>query len=146
MFPNIEVRHLHAVVVLAEEMNFTRAAHRLNISQPALSKQVTEGEEQYGLHLFSREKGRLIELTDAGQVFVEEARAALSHAERAIQLARANQGRMRKSLDGGTLASVRPVMDFNRGDYSLTTLPEASDQAHGSIANRTRSECFCRRT
>jgi DNA-binding transcriptional LysR family regulator len=91
VFPNVEVRHLHAVVVLAEEMNFTRAAHRMNVSQPALSKLVTELEEQYGLHLFNREKGRLIELTDAGQVFVEEARAALSHAERAIHLARAAQ-------------------------------------------------------
>ena len=91
MFPNVEVRHLHAVVVLAEEMNFTRAAHRLNVTQPALSKQITELEEQYGLHLFNREKGRLIELTESGQIFVEEASAALSHAERAIQLARATQ-------------------------------------------------------
>jgi DNA-binding transcriptional LysR family regulator len=85
------VRQLHALVLLAEEMNFTRAANRLNVSQPALSKLVTELEEQYGLHLFNREKGRLIELTDAGQIFIEEARAALSHAERAIQLARAAQ-------------------------------------------------------
>ena len=91
MLPKVELRHLQAVIVLAEEMHFTRAAHRLNISQPALSKQVTELEEQYGLHLFSRKKGRLIELTDAGKIFVEEARAALSHAERAIQLARATQ-------------------------------------------------------
>lgn len=92
MFPNVEVRHLHAVVVLAEEMNFTRAAHRLNVTQPALSKQITELEEQYGLHLFNREKGRLIELTESGHIFVEEAGAALSHAERAIQLARATEG------------------------------------------------------
>ena len=91
MFPNIEVRHLHAVVILAEEMNFTRAAHRLNVTQPALSKQITEVEEHYGLHLFNREKGRLIEITDAGQVFVEEANASLVHAERAVQLARATQ-------------------------------------------------------
>jgi DNA-binding transcriptional LysR family regulator len=91
VFPNVEVRHLHAVVVLAEEMNFTRAAHRLNVTQPALSKQITELEEQYGLHLFNREKGRLIELTESGQIFVEEASAVLSHAERAIQLARATQ-------------------------------------------------------
>ena len=91
MLPSLEVRQLHALVLLAEEMNFTRAAARLNVSQPALSKLVTELEEQYGLHLFNREKGRLIELTDAGQIFIEEARAALSHAERAIQLARAAQ-------------------------------------------------------
>ena len=101
MFPNIEVRHLHAVVVLAEEMNFTRAAHRLNITQPALSKQITELEEDYGLHLFNREKGRLIELTESGHIFVEEASAALSHAERAIQLARATEGRCERVLTVG---------------------------------------------
>lgn len=101
MFPNIEVRHLHAVVVLAEEMNFTRAAHRLNVTQPALSKQITELEEQYGLHLFNREKGRLIELTESGHIFVEEASAALSHAERAIQLARATEGGCERVLDIG---------------------------------------------
>jgi DNA-binding transcriptional LysR family regulator len=101
VFPNIEVRHLHAVVVLAEEMNFTRAAHRLNVTQPALSKQITELEEQYGLHLFNREKGRLIELTESGHIFVEEASAALSHAERAIQLARATEGGCERVLTVG---------------------------------------------
>ena len=101
MFPSVEVRHLHAVVVLAEEMNFTRAAHRLNVTQPALSKQLTELEEQYGLHLFNREKGRLIELTESGQIFVEEANAALSHAERAIQLARATEGGCERVLTVG---------------------------------------------
>jgi DNA-binding transcriptional LysR family regulator len=63
----------------------------LNVTQSALSKQISELEEQYGLHLFNREKGRLIELTESGQIFVEEASAALSHAEKAIQLARATQ-------------------------------------------------------
>ena len=48
MFPNVEARHLHAVIVLAEELNFTRAAHRLNITQPALSKQITELERRIG--------------------------------------------------------------------------------------------------
>lgn len=89
MFPNIDVRHLHAVVILAEELNFTRAAQILRITQPALSKQITEVEEQHRLHLFTREKGRIVELTDAGRAFVEEARAALFHAERAIHLAHA---------------------------------------------------------
>lgn len=88
MFPNVGVRHLQAVVLLAEELNFTRAAHRLHISQPALSKQITELEGQLRLHLFIREKGRLVELTDAGRVFVEEARSSLLHIERAVHLAR----------------------------------------------------------
>lgn len=89
MFPNIEVRHLHAVVILAEEMNFTRAAHWLNVTQPALSKQINELEEHHRLRLFEREKGRIVGITDAGRVFVQEARAALFHTERAIHLAHA---------------------------------------------------------
>jgi DNA-binding transcriptional LysR family regulator len=91
VFPILELRHLHAVVVLAEELNFTRAAQILHIGQPGLSKQITEVEKQGRLHLFARKKGRTVELTDAGRVFVEEARIALFHAEKAIHLALAAQ-------------------------------------------------------
>jgi DNA-binding transcriptional LysR family regulator len=89
MVPNLEVRHLHAVIVLAEERNFTRAADRLHITQPALSKQITDLEAEHRFHLFTRDKRRLVELTDAGRVFVQEARLALSHTERAVHLAQA---------------------------------------------------------
>ena len=104
MLPSLEVRQLHALVLLAEEMNFTRAANRLNVSQPALSKLVTELEEQYGLHLFNREKGRLIELTDAGQIFIEEARAVACREGHPTSTR--HPGRNRKNFDGGALASL----------------------------------------
>ena len=45
MFPSVEMRHLHAAIILAEELSFTKAASRLNITQPALSKQITDLEE-----------------------------------------------------------------------------------------------------
>ena len=89
MFPNLEVRHLHAVIVLAEELNFTRAANRLHITQPALSKQITDLEAEHRFHLFTRDTRRVVELTDAGRAFVEEARSALFHTERAVHLAHA---------------------------------------------------------
>jgi DNA-binding transcriptional LysR family regulator len=93
VLPKVEVRHLNAVIALAEELNFTRAAHKLHITQPALSRQITELEERHRLHLFARRKGRAVELTDAGRIFVEEARCALLHTDRAVQLARvADQG------------------------------------------------------
>jgi hypothetical protein len=47
VFPRVEVRHLHAVIGLAEDLNFTRAVDRLHITQSALSKQITEIEEQH---------------------------------------------------------------------------------------------------
>jgi DNA-binding transcriptional LysR family regulator len=66
VFPNVEIRHLHAVIALAEELNFTRAADRLHITQPALSKQITDLEAEHQFHLFTRHKRRIVELTDAG--------------------------------------------------------------------------------
>lgn len=88
VFPNVEVRHLHAVIVLAEELNFTRAAHRLHLTQPALSKQLSQLEDVHQFRLFRRDKRRAVQITDAGRIFVQEARSALLHAERAIHLAR----------------------------------------------------------
>jgi DNA-binding transcriptional LysR family regulator len=88
VFPKVEIRHLQAVIILAEERNFTRAADRLHITQPALSKQITDLEEGHQFRLFSRDKRRIVELTDAGRVFVEEARLALLHTEQAVHFAR----------------------------------------------------------
>src|SRR6202142_491693 len=88
VFPRIEVRHLHAVVVLAEELNFTRAADRWNIPQSGFSKQINEIEALHRLHLFIRTNKKNVELTEVGRVFVEEARLALWHLERAVQAAR----------------------------------------------------------
>jgi DNA-binding transcriptional LysR family regulator len=91
VFANVEVRHLHAVIVLAEELNFTKAAHRLHLTQSALSRQITEIEDQHRFRLFTRDNRRVVrvELTDAGRVFVEEARSSLLHMDRAVHLARA---------------------------------------------------------
>jgi DNA-binding transcriptional LysR family regulator len=86
VFAKVEVRHLHAVIVLAEDLNFTRAAHRLHITQSALSKQITEIERQHKFHLFNRTNKRTVKLTDVGRIFVEEARSALLHIDRAVQL------------------------------------------------------------
>ncbi len=87
MFPHIEVRYLRAVIILAEELNFTRAADRLHVAQSTLSKQITEIEEQHRLHLFNRDNKKVVEITDSGRIFVEEARSLLSHMERAFHLA-----------------------------------------------------------
>ena len=72
VFPNVEVRHLHAAIALGEELNFTKAALRLHLTQSALSRQITEIEKQLRFRLFARDNRRVVrvELTDAGQVFV----------------------------------------------------------------------------
>jgi DNA-binding transcriptional LysR family regulator len=90
VFPNVEVRHLHAVIALGEELHFTKAALRLNLTQSALSRQITEIEKQLRFRLFTRDNRRVVrvELTDAGRVFVAEARSSVLHMERAFHLAR----------------------------------------------------------
>lgn len=82
---------MHAVIAVAEELNFTRAADRLHITQPALSKQITDLEEEQRFQLFTRDTRRVVQLTDSGRVFVEAARAALQLAERVGHVARAAQ-------------------------------------------------------
>jgi len=70
--PRVEVRHLQAVLALAEELNFTRAAERLNITQSAVSKQINEIEKHHGFHLFRRKNKKTVELSEVGRIFVEE--------------------------------------------------------------------------
>jgi DNA-binding transcriptional LysR family regulator len=89
VFPRVEIRHLQAVLVLSEELNFTRAADRLHITQSALSKQINEIEKQHRFHLFTRKNKKNVELTEAGGIFVQEARSAVLHIDRAVQLGRA---------------------------------------------------------
>jgi DNA-binding transcriptional LysR family regulator len=89
VYLEIETRHLRAVIVLAEELSFTRAAQRLRISQPALSKLITELENHHHFQLFNRARKRVVEITDAGRLFVQEAHSALTHADRAVHFAQA---------------------------------------------------------
>ena len=59
---DLELRHLYSVVVLAEEMHFTRASHRLRIAQPSLSKQLQQIERLHGVRLFARDKAASLSL------------------------------------------------------------------------------------
>jgi DNA-binding transcriptional LysR family regulator len=83
-----EIRLLETVVVLAEELHFSRAAERLHIEQSTVSRRIDELEVELGYRLFERNH-QMVELTEAGRRFVEEARVALLHVERAVQNGRA---------------------------------------------------------
>lgn len=84
----MELRHLRYFVAVAEEENVTRAAARLHVSQPPLTRQIHDLEEELSVALFER-NGKSIRLTDAGRVFLKEARASLQRVEEAVTAVRA---------------------------------------------------------
>jgi DNA-binding transcriptional LysR family regulator len=94
----MELRHLRYFVAIAEERSFTRAAERLWVAQPGLSTQIRRLETELGITLFTRHT-RGVELTEAGELFLERARTALS----AVEDARATGG----DLQAGLIGSVR---------------------------------------
>lgn len=81
----MEFRLLRSFVAVAEELHFGRAAERLHLTQPALSKQIVVLERELGVSLLTRTK-RVVQLTSAGQVFLEQAKQLLAQEETAIQL------------------------------------------------------------
>jgi DNA-binding transcriptional LysR family regulator len=101
----MDIRHLRYFVAVAESLHFTRAAERLGIRQPPLSMQIKQLEETVGTPLFRR-LSRGVELTDAGQHFLVDARAILDHIDRAIadaqRRARGDSGRIRVGFAGAT--------------------------------------------
>ncbi|POR50174.1 LysR family hca operon transcriptional activator [Paraburkholderia eburnea] len=83
----MELRHLRYFVTVADELNFTRAATLLHTAQPSLSQQIRDLESEVGVQLLER-SNRKVELTEAGKVFLSEARLTLAQADRAVARAR----------------------------------------------------------
>lgn len=115
----MELRHLRYFVAVAEEAHFGRAAERLRIAQPPLSRQIRDLEREIGVPLFERVP-RGVELTPAGRAFLPEARLTLAQAERAQRSAqRAAQGetgRLRVGfVEAATHSGILPdVLSFFR--------------------------------
>jgi DNA-binding transcriptional LysR family regulator len=83
----MELRHLRYFVAVAELQNIHRAAAKLHVSQPPLSRQIRDLEDEVGVALFER-KANSLRLTEAGRAFLPEARAALQRVDDAVQMAR----------------------------------------------------------
>src|SRR6186997_3453316 len=83
----VELRHLRYFAAVAAHGSFSRAANNLHLTQPALSRQVKDLEEELGVPLFIRGKNA-VTLTSAGELFYEEARDLLARADQAIQRVR----------------------------------------------------------
>jgi DNA-binding transcriptional LysR family regulator len=94
----MELRHMEAFIVVAEELNFRRAAERLLMAQPPLSQLIKRMEREVGALLFERTT-RQVKLTPAGEVFLAEARRSVRAARSATVAAR--------DVAAGKLGTVR---------------------------------------
>ena len=94
----MELRHLRYFIAIAEERSFTGAAERLWVAQPGLSTQMRRLEAELGVQLFDRHP-RGIDLTQAGELFLERARVAVSAADVALTTGR--------DLEAGVIGSLR---------------------------------------
>jgi DNA-binding transcriptional LysR family regulator len=88
MVNRMELRHLRYFVAVAEQENVTRAAAKLHVSQPGVSHQIHDLEDEIGFLLFER-SGKSVRLTVAGRIFFKEARDILRHTADAVKRARA---------------------------------------------------------
>lgn len=101
----MELRHLRYFCTVAEELNLTRAAERLYIAQPPLTRQIRQLEEEVGARLFNREP-RGLSLTPAGKFFLEQARQVLEKVNTAVQATRRVAGNERTIFGIGFVPSV----------------------------------------
>ncbi len=145
----MDLRHFKSFITVADCLHFTRAAELLNISVPALSKQIKEAEEALGTRLFNRTK-RTVSLTAAGEIFWVEAKRALDAVEQAEESARrAGRGEIGR-IEIGYVASTAysgilqteldkfrndyPDLDVNLREGALERLPQLIDAGTIDVA------------
>jgi len=125
---SIELRHLRAFVAVAEELNFGRAATRLYLSQPALSRQIRGLERLVGCDLLRRTTHR-VELTLAGEALLDRARRLLSDLDDAVFVTRSVGGDLERRL----AAVWEPINDLTAAEPDLQALRDAGEQLHGQF-------------
>src|SRR5580765_4552460 len=126
----MELRHLRYFIAVAEEGHITRAAERLGMQQPPLSRQIKEIEREMDVQLFRR-KARGVELTDAGRAFLDDARATLAYLDHAFETARrtarGEQGRLCVGYSLFHPVVPRVIREFRQAFPSVSlTLEESS--------------------
>ena len=114
----MEIRQLRYVVEVAAQQNFSRAADRLGIAQPALSQQILKVERELGYDLFLRHpRGALV--TPAGEAFVDDARTAIAAFDEAMERAgRRGRGETGQLTVGFTAAAALDLMPLILGAFS----------------------------
>ncbi|MFW6723435.1 LysR family transcriptional regulator, partial [Streptomyces sp. MAR4 CNY-716] len=122
----VDLRRMRYFIAVAEELHFGRAATRLHMAQPPLSRQIRQLEASVGTRLLDRSR-RGVTLTTAGRVFLEEARATVRQADRAVErarrAARGETGRLAVGfIDAAIYSVVPPVVRRFSQEYPAVEL------------------------
>ena len=138
----MELRQLRYFVTVAEELHFGKAAERLEITQPALSKQIRVLETELDIELFIRTK-RMVKLTKAGEVFFTQAQQLLQQASAAIGLAKsAALGEIGRLTIGYTATATYTVLPELIGRFRVrypqveVEMIEISTEAQVTMINK----------
>jgi len=149
----LTLRQLFYFVIVAEELNFHRAAARLHVSQPPLTQRIQAMERDLGVQLFTR-TGKQIELTEAGRVVLAEAKSTLAQANRVWEMARrAGQGevgtlRVSVGTSAYLLRAFREAVEAFRRDYPgvvLDLVQTTCRRAFEDLEQRRIDTCALRR-
>jgi DNA-binding transcriptional LysR family regulator len=146
---NVHLRDLRYFVAVAEELHFSRAAERLRLSQPALSKQIRQLERELRFPLFRRERRR-VELTAAGEALLPAARQLLADWERALatatQLANEEakllQVGFQTSVGGGLYQDVAARFAALRPEWRLELRAHVWSDPTGGLRDRSADVAF----
>lgn len=117
------MRFMVAAIALAEELNFSRAARKIHVSQPTLTRTISELEAYMGFPLFERNR-KTVRVNDAGRAFVEEARLVVLHDERAFQAARAVMQNAEMVLNIGRSPYTDPFLASTLLSIRLPLFPQ----------------------
>jgi len=123
----IDLRLMRYVIAVAEEGGFQRAADRLLMAQPPLSRQIRDLERELGVTLFERRP--VVRLTEAGRVFVESARTILAESDRLVE---------RTLLASrGEYGTIRVGYIYSAVFETLPQLVAAMSRSHPGVTNRS---------
>src|SRR2546425_887235 len=108
----MELRHLRYFVAVAEELNFTRAAEKLHLAQPSLTRQIHNLEEELGVRLLNRAKNQ-VSLTEEGRSFLIDARRLVAQSLESVQavqrLSRGTAWTLSRLCATNRLASIKKL-------------------------------------
>jgi DNA-binding transcriptional LysR family regulator len=122
----MELRHLRYFAAVASELNFTRAAQKLRVAQPALSRQIRQLEDELGVALLDRTRHG-VQLTKTGRAFLTETQSILQQSEQAMRIARSGgeteQSQLKLGYIWGLFHSfVPPILERFRGHFPETAV------------------------